>query len=72
MKCPVCGFPESKVIDSRPTDTGSIRRRRECLSCKKRFTTYEIIDAVPVAVVKKDGSRESFDRQKVLGEEGRQ
>ena len=66
MKCPVCGFPESKVIDSRPTDTGSIRRRRECLSCKKRFTTYEIIDAVPVAVVKKDGSEELFDRNKIL------
>lgn len=66
MKCLVCGFPESKVIDSRPTDTGSIRRRRECLSCKKRFTTYEIIDAVPVAVVKKDGSEELFDRNKIL------
>jgi len=67
MKCPYCGYNESKVIDSRPTDDGnSIRRRRECLSCAKRFTTYEIMESVPVVVVKKDGSRQSFDRNKVL------
>lgn len=67
MKCPYCGYNESKVIDSRPTDDGnSIRRRRECLSCGKRFTTYEIMESVPVVVVKKDGSRQSFDRNKVL------
>lgn len=66
MRCPNCGFSESKVIDSRPTDNGSIRRRRECLSCKKRFTTYEIIDIVPVFVIKKNGSKEMFDRNKVL------
>ena len=65
MKCPECGFDDSKVIDSRPTD-GKIRRRRECLSCTKRFTTYEIMESVPVVVVKKDGSRQSFDRNKVL------
>ncbi len=68
MKCPFCGFGESKVIDSRPADEGaSIRRRRECLSCSKRFTTYETVESLPVVVVKKDGSRQSFDRQKVLG-----
>ena len=66
MKCPNCGFSESKVIDSRPTENGSIRRRRECLSCKKRFTTYEIIDAVPVFVIKKNGSKEMFDRNKIM------
>ena len=67
MKCPYCGYNESKVIDSRPTDDGnSIRRRRECLSCTKRFTTYEIMESVPVVVVKKDGSRQSFDRSKGL------
>lgn len=67
MKCPFCGFNESKVIDSRPADEGSsIRRRRECLSCKKRFTTYETIESLPLVVVKKDGSRQSFDRNKVL------
>lgn len=67
MKCPFCGFLESKVIDSRPTDEGSrIRRRRECLSCGKRFTTYEIIESLPIIVVKKDGSREAFDREKLL------
>ena len=66
--CPFCGFGESKVIDSRPADEGaSIRRRRECLSCSKRFTTYETVESLPVVVVKKDGSRQSFDRQKVLG-----
>ena len=67
MKCPYCGYSESKVIDSRPTDEGErIRRRRECLSCGKRFTTYEVIETVPVVVVKKDKSREAFDRNKLL------
>ena len=66
MKCPNCSFSESKVIDSRPTENGSIRRRRECLSCKKRFTTYEIIDVVPVFVIKKNGSKEMFDRNKIM------
>lgn len=66
MKCPGCGFPESKVIDSRPVGDGSsIRRRRECLSCKRRFTTYEVIDSVPLVVLKKDGSKEFFDRMKL-------
>lgn len=68
MKCPFCGFSESKVIDSRPAEEGSsIRRRRECLSCKKRFTTYETVESLPMVVIKKDGSRQSFDRRKVLG-----
>jgi len=68
MKCPYCGFNESKVIDSRPAEEGaSIRRRRECLSCSKRFTTYETVESLPMVVVKKDGSRQSFDRRKVLG-----
>ena len=67
MKCPYCAHPESKVVDSRPTDeNASIRRRRECLSCGKRFTTYETVESVPLVVVKKDGSRESFDRHKIL------
>lgn len=67
MKCPFCGFEESKVIDSRPTDEGErIRRRRECLKCQKRFTTYEIIESLPIIVVKKDRSREVFDRDKLL------
>lgn len=67
MRCPYCGYSESKVIDSRPTDEGErIRRRRECLSCSKRFTTYEVIETVPVVVVKKDRSREAFDRNKLL------
>lgn len=67
MRCPYCGEVESKVIDSRPTDDGErIRRRRECLSCQKRFTTYEVVETVPLMVVKKDGSREAFDRQKLL------
>ena len=67
MRCPFCGFEESKVIDSRPTDEGErIRRRRECLKCAKRFTTYEIIESVPVIVIKKDKSREAFDRNKLL------
>lgn len=68
MKCPYCGYAESKVVDSRPADDGtSIRRRRECLSCAKRFTTYETVESLPMVVVKKDGSRQSFDRSKVLG-----
>ena len=68
MKCPYSSYPESKVIDSRPTDEGErIRRRRECLQCGKRFTTYEIIETVPLMVVKKDKSREAFDRNKLLG-----
>ena len=67
MKCPYCGEIDSKVIDSRPTEDGEkIRRRRECLSCKKRFTTYEIVETVPLMVVKRDHSREVFDRQKLL------
>ena len=67
MKCPYCGHSESKVIDSRPADeNSSIRRRRVCLSCSKRFTTYETVESLPMVVVKKDGSRQSFDRRKVL------
>ena len=67
MKCPFCGYEESKVIDSRPTDEGEkIRRRRECISCGKRFTTYEIIESVPIVVVKKDKSRQAFDRVKLF------
>ena len=67
MKCPYCGYKESKVIDSRPAEEGSsIRRRRECLSCAKRFTTYETVESLPMVVIKKDGSRQSFDRQKML------
>ena len=68
MKCPYCGYRESKVVDSRPADEGnSIRRRRECLACEKRFTTYETMESLPMVVIKKDGSRQSFDRNKVLG-----
>ncbi len=67
MKCPFCEFEESKVIDSRPTDEGeAIRRRRECLNCSKRFTTYEKIETIPLMVIKKDGSRQMFDREKLL------
>ncbi len=67
MKCPFCGYEESKVIDSRPTDEGErIRRRRECINCAKRFTTYEIIESVPILVIKKDKSREAFDRDKLI------
>lgn len=67
MKCPYCNYDESKVIDSRPTDEGErIRRRRECLNCGKRFTTYEVIETVPIVVIKKDKSRETFDRNKLL------
>ena len=68
MKCPYCAYAESKVVDSRPADEGaSIRRRRECLSCHKRFTTYETMESLPLMVIKKDGSRQSFDRGKVMG-----
>ena len=67
MKCPYCEFEESKVIDSRPTDENeAIRRRRECLSCGKRFTTYEKVENIPLMVIKKDGSRQMFDGQKLL------
>ena len=67
MRCPFCGYEESKVIESRPTDEGErIRRRRECTRCGKRFTTYEIIESVPILVVKKDKSREAFDRNKLM------
>ena len=67
MKCPFCGYSESKVIDSRPTDEGErIRRRRECLKCKERFTTYEIIESFPIMVIKKDNTRQAFDRNKLL------
>lgn len=67
MKCPFCAHLESKVVDSRPAEEGaSIRRRRECLACHKRFTTYETMESLPLMVVKKDGSRQSFDRTKVL------
>ena len=67
MKCPYCSFEESKVIDSRPTDDGEkIRRRRECLKCSRLFTTYEIVEVLPIIVIKKDKSRETFDRNKLL------
>ena len=67
MKCPFCGYEESKVIDSRPADDGErIRRRRECLSCAKRFTTHEVIETVPIVVVKRDKSREVFNRAKLM------
>ena len=67
MKCPFCGFEDSKVIDSRPTDEGTIiRRRRECIECGKRFTTYEKVENIPLRVVKKDGSREMYDAEKLL------
>ncbi|MBR6735630.1 MAG: transcriptional regulator NrdR [Oscillospiraceae bacterium] len=67
MKCPFCGYSESRVVDSRPTDDGErIRRRRECLSCQRRFTTYEVIETTPMMVIKKDGSLEAFDRGKLL------
>ena len=67
MKCPYCGDQDSKVIDSRHSEDGaSIRRRRECLACQKRFTTYETVESMPIIVVKKDGSRQSFDRTKIL------
>ena len=67
VKCPYCGYVESKVIDSRPTDESErIRRRRECLKCGRRFTTYEVIETTPLVVIKRDRSREAFDRGKVL------
>ncbi len=67
MKCPYCGFIEDKVIDSRPTDEGSaIRRRRECSKCNKRFTTYEKVESIPLMVIKKDETRQAFDRDKLL------
>ena len=67
MKCPFCGFPESKVVDSRPAEEGAtIRRRRECLNCQKRFTTYEIMERLPLIVIKNDGSRQQFDKQKLI------
>ena len=67
MKCPFCNFPDSKVVDSRPTDEGtSIRRRRECLKCMKRFTTYETVERLPLMLVKRDGTREPYDRNKLL------
>ena len=66
MKCPLCNHPDSRVLDSRPIDEGSsIKRRRECFSCGKRFTTYEVVDTVPIAVVKRDGRREFFDKHKL-------
>lgn len=67
MKCPFCGHTESKVVDSRPSDNDEkIRRRRECLNCNSRFTTYEIIETLPIIVIKKDKSREAFDRNKLI------
>ena len=66
MKCPFCGDQDSKVVDSRRSDDGlSIRRRRECLGCQRRFTTYEIVESLPIIVVKRNGSRQSFDRNKI-------
>ncbi len=68
MRCPYCEYTESKVIDSRPTDeSNSIRRRRECLKCEKRFTTYEQIESIPIIIIKKDGKRQTYDRQKIIG-----
>ena len=67
MKCPFCGYSESKVIDSRPAEEGAtIRRRRECLDCQRRFTTYEIVERMPLVVIKRDGSRQSFDKVKLI------
>lgn len=67
MKCPFCGDQESKVVDSRHSEDGlSIRRRRECLACQRRFTTYEFVESLPIIVVKRDGSRQSFDRNKII------
>ena len=67
MKCPYCANPESKVVDSRPSDEGgSIRRRRECLACRRRFTTYETVESLPLVVIKKDASRQAFDKNKLL------
>ena len=67
MKCPACGWEESKVVDSRPVaENNSIRRRRECLSCQRRFTTFEMIETLPIIVIKKNGGKELFDKQKLL------
>jgi len=67
MKCPFCGDQESKVVDSRHSEDGnSIRRRRECIACQRRFTTYEVVESLPIIVVKRDGTRQSFDRNKIL------
>ena len=68
MKCPFCGYTESKVIDSRPAEEGAtIRRRRECLACQRRFTTYEVMERLPLVVIKRDGSRQTFDKNKLIG-----
>ena len=68
MKCPFCGYTESRVIDSRPAQEGaSIRRRRECLACQRRFTTYEVMERLPLVVIKRDGSRQTFDKNKLIG-----
>ena len=66
MKCPYCGNENTKVIDSRPTEEGAIRRRRQCESCAKRFTTYEKIEMMPIIVIKKDDNREPYDREKIV------
>ncbi|MBQ7325613.1 MAG: transcriptional repressor NrdR [Clostridia bacterium] len=66
MKCPVCGSMDNRVIDSRPTENSAIRRRRECNNCKNRFTTYEMVEVTPLFVIKKDGSREVFDKRKIM------
>ena len=67
MKCPCCGYQESKVVDSRHSEDGlSIRRRRECLACQRRFTTYEVVESLPIIVIKRDGSRQAFDRDKII------
>ena len=67
MKCPFCGDQESKVVDSRRSEDGqSIRRRRECLKCQRRFTTYEMVESLPIIVIKRDGTRQNFDRNKIL------
>lgn len=67
MRCPFCGYEDSKVIDSRPAEQGTtIRRRRSCLSCNRRFTTYEILESMPLVVIKRDGSRQTFDRSKIV------
>ena len=67
MKCPLCSYPDSRVLDSRPTsENTSIKRRRECISCGKRFNTYEVVDTVPIAVLKRDGRREFFDKHKIV------
>ena len=68
MKCPFCGYTESRVIDSRPAEEGaSIRRRRECLACQRRFATYEVMERLPLVVIKRDGSRQTFDKNKLIG-----